>query len=68
MRSRLKYLQNFFDELLRHKAIMCYELTERFLRVISAKEIEAFLAAEDQKKGPCSVREMTHSDGTVFYY
>ncbi len=65
LKSRRRYLQSFFDELVRHKAVMCYDLTQTFLKEISPVKLEAALSSEADKKGPLSVKDMTHFDGIV---
>ena len=64
---RKRYLQSFFDELLRHKAIMSYEIMEKFLKTDNESELESILASEVEKKEPNNVKEMIHMDGTVFF-
>ncbi len=66
--NRRTYVDNFFAELLRHKAIMCYELTESFLKLADAKEFEAAMTAETQKPKPNHVKDMLHIEGIVAIY
>lgn len=59
------YLKHFFDDLLQHKAIMCYELTEKLLKVTDIKELEAAYETEKQKKPPNGLRDIYHFNGSV---
>jgi hypothetical protein len=60
-----KYLQHFFDDLLQHKGIMCYKLTETLLKTNDNKELEGVFVAEKQKKAPSSIKDIYHPDGSV---
>jgi hypothetical protein len=60
---RKKYLQSFFDELIRHKAIMCYNLTETFLKEEDPANVDSVMCVELKAKAPEYVKEMTHVDG-----
>lgn len=60
-------MQLFFDDLQKHKAIMCYELTEKFLKIQEAGDIDAVLAAENMKKEPSTIKDLIHFDGNVYF-
>ena len=46
---------------------MCYELTEKFLKIQEAADIDAVLAAEALKKEPASIKDMIHFEGNVLF-
>jgi len=63
-----KYLQRFFYDLLQHKGIMCYKLTETLLKTNDSKELEGAFVAEKQKKAPSSIKDIYHPDGSVLLF
>jgi hypothetical protein len=64
---RKGYVQSFFDEIIKHNSILCYELTEIFLKEPDSVQVEAALSIESKTKGPILVKDMIHIDGTVLH-
>jgi len=67
LRTRKKYLQLFFDDLIQHKGIMCYELTEKFLKITDEKELDQIFLQEANKKAPINIKDMFHFNGNVYW-